>query len=63
MTGAARERHRNGAPIPPGIDPTWVIEAFKQYIEHLDNQNNRLVPPPIVLPPPPPSQTGYKLLE
>ena len=63
MAGAARERHRNGAPIPPGMDPTGVFEAFMQRMEHLGNQNNRPAPPPIVLPPPPPRQTGDKLLE
>ena len=62
MAGAARDRHRNGAPFPQGIDPTSVFEAFMQRIEHLGNQNNRLMPPLIVLPPPPPRQTD-KLLE
>ena len=63
MAGATRERHRNGAPIPAGMDPTGVFEAFMQRMEHLGNQNNRPPPPPIVLPPPPPRQTGDKLLE
>ena len=63
MAGAARERHRNGAPIPPGMDPTGVFEAFMQCMEHLGNQNNRPAPPSIVLPPPPLRQIGDKLLE
>ena len=63
MAGVVRERHRNGAPIPPGMDPTGVFESFMQRMEHLGNQNNRLTPPSIVLPHLPPRQTGDKLLK
>ena len=63
MAGAARERHKNGAPIPLGMDPTGVFEAFMQRMEYLGSQNNWPTPPPIVLPPLPPRQMGDKLLE
>ena len=63
MAGVARERHRNGAPIPSGMDPTGVFEAFMQHMDYLGYQNNRPAPPPIVLPSPPPRQTRDKLLE
>ena len=61
MAGAARERHRNGAPFPLGMDPTSVFEDFMQRMEHLGNQNNRPAPPPIVLPLPLPRQTRDKI--
>ena len=60
MAGAAGNRHnRNGAPIPPEIDPTGIFEAFMQRMEHLGNNNNRANTQAIA----PPRQTGDKLLE
>ena len=39
MVGATRQKNKQGAPIPEGMDPTGVFEAFIQRIELIGNNN------------------------
>ena len=39
MVGATRQKKKQGAPIPEGMDPTGVFEAFMQRMEHIGKNN------------------------